>query len=372
VLEILKKAGIQNILKIFTDETEVMRTSQELTGQAPAPVQAAAPQPLQQEPQSEFDQLRSEIGSAFEPKMVPPQTRGTGAPAAGPFGEQAFPPMQPGMAQRGPFAAAPQQQQFAPPPAGPAPRYAPPPRPAPAGPAAGLSTTGGETRRMPTVTPEASIPIRPLGQPEDELDKFEATLERKSSPVEKPKSNRFADEFDEGPKKRSLTPVFVILLLLVILGGGGYYAYVNYFQGKVKLPGITLPGSGTSEKKEVPMPQLPTDNQQAPAVATPAATPSSQPTTTAPSAATTQPSSAAAVPETPAPAAAVAKPKLAPAPAPIAAKPTPAKKKVEPTTPVVHPKVAAKPRTPKPAQAASSTEELPPISTPVEAPSPRF
>ena len=45
VMEILKKSGIHNILKVFANEAEIIRTSEELAGQVPglgvAPVVAA-------------------------------------------------------------------------------------------------------------------------------------------------------------------------------------------------------------------------------------------------------------------------------------------------------------------------------------------
>ena len=365
VLDILKKSGLQNILKIFATEADVIRTSEELTGQAPAPVRSAPPPPPQ-EPQSEFDDLRSEIGSAFEPKMPLQQRAPAPQEESAPFGDASFPPSQP--QQRGPFAAPPQPQFTPQPPVGPAPRYAPPPPPlrpfeqtaqrppahpfTPAPPAppkpAAFGATGAETRRMPVIPTEASIPVRPFGQSEDELDKFEATLESKAPVAEKPKASRFADELDEAPKKRSLMPVMVILLVIVVLGGGGYYAYVNFIQNKTQESGVALPSPVVPEKKEAPVPQLPTTTQE-PAAA--AAQPSTSP---APAA---QPAVAAAPSAPAAPAVAAAKP----APAPVVQKST--KKKVEA---VAKAKLAAKAHTPK-ATPAAAAEDYPPISSPVEA-----
>ena len=161
---------------------------------------------------------------------------------AGTTGFQAPPPtMQPGMPQRPAFMpSGPARPQFAPPPsAGLGPRYAPPP-PRPFDPAAQRPqaraytppppklaplSTGGETRRMPPV-PEAPVPLRPqpviqpqpqvepvAAQPEEDLEKFEATLERKAPIPERQKRERKVEESEETPRKRSFVPILVALLV---------------------------------------------------------------------------------------------------------------------------------------------------------------
>ena len=60
VMEILKKSGVYNILKVFANEMEVLRVSEEVMNQA-AQATATAPKG----PVSEFEDLQAEIGSAF-------------------------------------------------------------------------------------------------------------------------------------------------------------------------------------------------------------------------------------------------------------------------------------------------------------------
>jgi anti-anti-sigma factor len=287
VMEILKKGGIQNILKIFTDENEILQLSQQMSGQAmPAP---SAPLPPPQ-PQSEFDSLRSEIGSVFESGPGP-----AGMPAAAPqsYAPQAFgnqgaggyqptppmgPPMGPGMPQRPPFGPPGARPSFGPPPPPPSssalPRYAPPPRgfepspqrppsrgytPPPPKPAPAPLAQGGETRRMPPV-PEVPVSLRPHIQPreeptpaqsEEDLEKIEASLEKKIPALEKRKPE--FEEMEETPKKRgSLVPMLIVLVVLVVAGAGGYYAYLTYFQ---KPPSAPAPAR-TETQPPVP-PELP-------------------------------------------------------------------------------------------------------------------
>jgi hypothetical protein len=87
-LQVLKRAGINNILRIFDTEADLIKTSEDIilqtTSYKVSDLQALA----NEKPQSEFDQLRSEIGSVFgqdshnmdqgvppQPKMAPQQVR---------------------------------------------------------------------------------------------------------------------------------------------------------------------------------------------------------------------------------------------------------------------------------------------------------
>lgn len=77
VVQILKRAGIHNILKVFDSEADLIKSSEDIILQTTsfkvADVKAAIAEEL--EPQSEFDQLRNEIGSVFggtEP-VAPPK-----------------------------------------------------------------------------------------------------------------------------------------------------------------------------------------------------------------------------------------------------------------------------------------------------------
>jgi cytoskeletal protein RodZ len=334
VMEILKKGGIHNIVKIFANEAELMWTSEQMTGQAPAPAGASAQAP---QPQSEFDQLRSEIGSAFTMPSAASSQRREEYPAAAPaspFAEPSYPSFQPQPSMRAPYAAPPKPpQQFTPPP-GPAPRYVPPPpplrpfEPSAAKPAARAYTpppkpapmpAGAETRRMPPVQAEASFSMRPqvepmAAPPEEDLEKFEATLEKRAVPIEVKKADVFDDELTEAPKKRSFVPVLVVLLLLIALGGGGYYAYITYLQPREQQGAApAAPVAVQPPKQEAPVPQLPTEGTaQTPQTATPAAQ---------------QPAQTTGTPSATPPAEEVKKPAAAPAVRePV--KPAPAKKRV--------------------------------------------
>jgi anti-anti-sigma factor len=336
VVEILKKGGIANILKIFENDDELMKVSQQLMGGAPPVVNApVAPPPLQQEPQSEFDELRSEIGSVFgniaQAPAAAPQQRREPAPPASPFADASFPPPPfPTHQQQGPRQPFTQpQSHFAPPPpaAAPAPRYAPPPPPLrsfepaaqkpvprpvvppppplkPQTPAMPL-TSGGETRRIPAV-PEMPVPpsvnvqppVEPIVeyQPEENLDQFEATLEKVAPPSDMPKTeapkiiapkiDRFAEEEpDVAKKKRSFVPILVIFIVLVVVCVGGYFGYTAFFQSKSSSTPAVAPITTPTTTPQVPVnPPTPPESTSTKivdtaAVATPATgkTPESKP-----------------------------------------------------------------------------------------------
>jgi anti-anti-sigma regulatory factor len=383
VMEILKKGGIYNIVKVFSNETEIVRMSEEMAGQQPQPASMPPLQPL-----SEFDDLRSEIGSAFESGPVaPPMPPAAPRPQRGPqpqphyaeagTGFQAPPPtMQPGMPQRPAFMpSGPARPQFTPPPsAGPGPRYAPPP-PRPFEPAAQRPqartytppppkmaplSTGAETRRMPQV-PESPVPSRPQPEPvtappEEDLEKFEATLERKTPAPERQKRRHAEEETDETPRKRSFVPILVALLVLIAVGAGGYYAYITYFQGKAA-PAPT-PVTSEQQKPATPpvLPATPTEQPQttaAPAAVAPETKPAQQPV-----------QAEVKKPEPAAPVAAAKKkaPEVAYHPRP---KPQPAR---EQTRPAVEAAPAAE-ATP-PARVETPPEEPPAKPAPVAAPAP--
>ncbi|MBN1127989.1 MAG: PEGA domain-containing protein [Chitinispirillaceae bacterium] len=262
VMEILKKSGVHNILKIFVDDAELIRTSEELMGMGAVPG-AASPAPSA--PRSEFDDLRNEIGSAFEApspvSSMPPSPPRTQAPA--PEFAQPFQAPQPTMPPPRQAYVPPSPPRYAPPPLRPfetAPRPAaraytpPPPKPAPL-------TGGGETRRMPSVS-ETPSSLRPPSAPviEEDLDKFEATLEKKPSAsiAEKTRRDRFDEDFDEIPKKKSVVPVLVALIVLLVLAGGGYFGYTTFFQKAEKTaPAVQTPTPAV--KPEPSIPQLPVE-----------------------------------------------------------------------------------------------------------------
>ena len=85
VLVILKNAGVHNILKIFDSEEDLMRTSEDIILQTSS-FRLADIKNLTEEkgPESEFDALRSELGSAFgsQPEAAAPPAPPKKAPPA--------------------------------------------------------------------------------------------------------------------------------------------------------------------------------------------------------------------------------------------------------------------------------------------------
>ena len=103
VLNIVKRAGIHNVLRVFETEADLIKTSEDIIMQTTSfklgDIQSIAqgiqqPQP----PQSEFDQLRNEIGSVFggqespsqQSVPEPPKTKGLYR-----FDQESAPQMQP-------------------------------------------------------------------------------------------------------------------------------------------------------------------------------------------------------------------------------------------------------------------------------------
>jgi anti-anti-sigma factor len=207
VMDILKKSGIQNILKVFADEAEIVRLSQELA----APVGRIPSAAAHQAPISEFDALRAEIGSAFGDGFVSP-------PAAGPA----------------PSVPSPARARHAPAPGpGATPHFTPPPpqRSRPRVPMAPMPSPHE------TVTPKPSFsqkvpppPPKPAPKPQQDLDDFEATLDRKVAAKTSP-SGRFARPASAVVDKKSpAIPVAIVLLVLIVVGGGGYFIIPNVIQ----------------------------------------------------------------------------------------------------------------------------------------------
>jgi anti-anti-sigma factor len=290
VVQILKRAGIHNILRIFDTEAELIRSSEDMILQTTSiklsDVDAAL---KQQTPQSEFDQLRSEIGSAFgESDEAPAKQQGTagsgddfdqmfqqfetkpqtvnrgGGPVRGP----SYPPQgQPPAAPQPPNF---QPKQFTQPPAQPMPM-----RPAapiqPRQPAADIPKyqadypVRSETQRF-TVAPGAQSyqeqrmqppPVQEESySPIDEDETFEAPARKK--PERKPpvRPSFDDDDFqDDEFKKKSGIPVLVIILLIVALGGvGALVVYMTVGKKKAE-PAVT---AVTPPQPAAPVtPQLP-------------------------------------------------------------------------------------------------------------------
>jgi anti-anti-sigma regulatory factor len=231
VMDILKKSGVQNILKVFADEAEIIRLSEDLAGQVGGIPAAAA----HKAPISEFDDLRAEIGSAFGdglavPPAPAPSAQQPPAPvrhAPGPVAQPHFAPPhpQPGLPPRAPMAPMPASHEAASPKPPVSPKVPPKPAPAAAGPEA----------KRPVRVPEKSVPKPPppkaapvAAKPAADFDDFEAILEKKS--VEKAVvPERTARTTPAAAKKSPAVPVAIAVVLLIVLGAGGYFAVTRYF-----------------------------------------------------------------------------------------------------------------------------------------------
>ena len=66
VLQILKRSGIHNVLRIFETETDLIRSSEDMIMQTSSHQMSDITAAKNAPPQSEFDQLRTEIGSVFD------------------------------------------------------------------------------------------------------------------------------------------------------------------------------------------------------------------------------------------------------------------------------------------------------------------
>lgn len=298
VLQILKRAGIHNILRIFDNETELLRTSEDIILQTSSFHLGELKNLAQQEPQSEFDQLRSEIGSAFggapsdmqeDPLSPPPKTKNISSytqsqpPATGHVAssiEQEFddafsqfesddgnmdynaaPPNQYNNPQTGNYIPPPpptrtvfnpaatqfQNRQYMPqPPVSPV----PPPRPvAPQTPVfesaqmpSGHQPTDfsgvRNDRFQPPVSTHAAQPL------DNEFDE-EITGRGRTSKV-KVQDDSFDesdDDFFEEGKKKSPVPMLIIIVVLLALGGAGVYFAYNMLSNKpaVQTPVTTTP-----------------------------------------------------------------------------------------------------------------------------------
>lgn len=309
VTQILKRAGIHNILRIFETETELIKSSEDIIMQTSSIKLSDVNAALKQAPpQSEFDQLRSEIGSVFGdddsdshhamPEQ-PAQQQSRQAPAQHHGHEDEFdqmfqqfehhgsnqqkpagygvPPVQPQSSQ--------QMSQFQPPrqfsqPSGPQPI---PMRPsAPATPRQPVeppkfqqdfSTARSETQKFPTVpTPafedatqlQVPPPRKALSLGDD--DTFDRST--KSRPASKATRHDDFDSFDDDShdefKKKSAAPVLIIAILVIVLLGGGLAAYLTL--GKKEAEPVATAPVHTPAPAVVPSvpPQVPVDTPPAP------------------------------------------------------------------------------------------------------------
>jgi len=311
VLQILKRAGIHNILRIFDDEADLIRTSEEIILQTSSFRLGDLKNLAQQEPQSEFDQLRSEIGSAFggapthmqeEPLPPPPKTKSISSympsqpPAVSPVAssfEQEFdeafnqfasednnmdyaappsqynipqsanyiPPPPPTRTVFNPAAAQFQNRQFMPqPPVSPV----PPPRPAapqaPVFDSAQMPMPGHQPSDFSSVRndrfqpPASTRAAQPL---EDDFDE-EITGRGRTSKI-KVQDDSFDesdDDFFEEARKKSPVPMIVLIVVLLAVGGVGVFFAYNMLSGK---PDVPTPVTTTPQPQPPAPPPAPVD-----------------------------------------------------------------------------------------------------------------
>ncbi|NLG16998.1 MAG: PEGA domain-containing protein [Fibrobacter sp.] len=290
VLQILKRAGIHNILRVFETETDLMKTSEDIILQTSSfkmeDIQAIAESAPHQ---SEFDQLRSEIGSVFgshdvpqEPVTqrprpsapVPPPPPVHQEPAFGGSFEQEFtappqenfsrPSMPPQFAPPSPqmgFGSYPQQpqfqsRQFTPPPSKPPVPQTPAFEPVQKAPQhsfvppeatnqSDFSSMRPETQRFPTAPVPPLKPMQPHKPEPFITEEADKDLEDFEVPAKK-KQKKVRDEFDAGDelfddevKKKSPVPMLLLLLLILAAGGAGVYFGLTKMSKKPQAPVAT-------------------------------------------------------------------------------------------------------------------------------------
>jgi anti-anti-sigma factor len=304
VRQILERTGIQNILKIFDTETELLKSSEDIILQttrynlSDLQTYQQAPPP---KPKSEFEDLRSEISTAMPPAVGAPEPeidRGYRQPP-----QQFAPPQPPPPAYKEEefeaayksFETEASQDRFAPPPPQ-APQYAEPftpppvqpPRPAqpPRRPERDFAPVQEPAPAVRRREPEFEAPVlEPLTPPEtrsmeEEMAARKEPAKAKARPSGGEKHVGAYEEFgrDTGepePRKRSPVPILITILVVALLAVGAYFGY-TYFMAQRETP--------------APVPEV-----SKPATPPPAVAPAPAPA--------------------PAP---VAKPQPAPAPAPVA------------------------------------------------------
>lgn len=276
VLQILKRAGIHNVLRVFETETDLIKSSEDMIIQTSShrmsDIDAAKSAP----PESEFDQLRSEIGSVFDSDVghgshpQAPAHHGYSKPAQEDDFDQMFQQFEGGQNKAPAFGSGPQTPKFQP-------RQftQPPSQPMPLHPSAPVqpqkpqetpqfsddfSSVRPETQRFTTApVPPAQPPVYQPSTPSPAAsggneDIFEAAPP-KNKPSKAPKMredfDNLSDDFEDEFKKKSPLPAILIVILILALGGAG--AFVIYLATSKKKPQQIA----TIEKPAVPKPAAP-------------------------------------------------------------------------------------------------------------------
>lgn|SRR5690554_6575034 len=309
VLQILKRAGIHNILRIFDTEEDLLKTSEEIILQTTSYKIGDIKNAPDNIPQSEFDQLRNEIGAVFDSSdegdsdqqqfvQSSPQQSYVTDPSIDQEFDEAFqhfesdddfqddqgdqfnqnqfpnqyaPPPTPQYKKTshiGQFG----NRQFMPQPPPPVPPKMPLQQPQPG------SDTGykqqvprgnmpppppdimmrQETQRFPSAPAAPQKPsVKPPERPSK--DSFDETFEMPSSKLKTTKIDTFDDdEFDFDENKKSAVPILIAVFIVVLLGGAGVYFGISRFSTKTETPQTVA--TVTEQKAQPEMPQLPVDS----------------------------------------------------------------------------------------------------------------
>jgi anti-anti-sigma factor len=312
VRQILERTGIQNILKIFDTETELLKSSEDIILQTTrynlSDLQnyQQAPPP---KPKSEFEDFRSEISTAMAPGVggmgaepdrgfrqpPPPQQQPFGGKQA-PFKEEefeaayksfeseqnTFAPQPPPIVQR------PQPQQYAepftPPPVTPPPRQPSQPPRRPEQEFAPVQEPRPAVRRR-----DAERPVEPV--PLDIEEEFHPEPPRQKAKVKPASDERPGRDYEDmarededagEPKKSTAVPAIITILVVLLLGAGGYFGYVTFVKGGQKAvvaPAVSQP---QEQMPQVSQPAAPAVEQPAPTPPPQAAAPAAPPKVQAP------------------------------------------------------------------------------------------
>lgn len=270
VIQILQKAGVANTLRIFNSEEEAQSFSMSLMqGQQ----QGFAQQGSQS--QSEFDQLRSEIGSVFGGAEQPSQDFGNQGyaqqaqprqPASHPMQQPQNPYARPGFPTQQPQFQGRQYTPPPPPPLTPTRPIVPPPVQA-----GGMSGTQKPPVRPPFSTDQTragsqqqeyatetqrfqqipQVPVQPKKAEPPIPASFNDELEEITSKAGRPRAEMpsarldgidIDDDFlgDDMPKKKSPVGIIVAFVLLLALAGAGYYVMTSGILDGVLKPQPTV------------------------------------------------------------------------------------------------------------------------------------
>ncbi|HAJ79979.1 MAG TPA: hypothetical protein DCO75_09430, partial [Fibrobacteres bacterium] len=223
VKSILERAGLHNILKIYENEADLLKSSEDIILQTTRFNLSDLKNYQEPKPKSEFEDFRSEISTAMDPQK-PDQFNSLESEIP----EDNFTAQQPRKQQPQQFM----EEQFIPP--------APPPTPPHQqghpfeGPSAGQRRT--ETS-IPNKQPPRQAPAQKAFKSE-EMDTFETQSPVREAPV-RPKQQRPAkmserefdrmnedeEDYEEEKPKNTLVPIIIGVIILCVLGIGGFIGF---------------------------------------------------------------------------------------------------------------------------------------------------